>query len=155
MGVPDPELLADLGNIWGGNTLNAGTSSIMGLGGAPAVASDAAIANMNSGASDPFGGNTMGASWLDRNMPSNKQLGDALGALNKSGVGKGAGAAGDRPPMPGQGQSGGVGRPSPQSLTALLQILNQRRDALLQSATGGVGAGAPQGARPTAGLLGF
>jgi hypothetical protein len=110
----------------------------------------------NVGGFDAMAPLTDNSSWLDRNMPSSKQLGDALGALNKAGgTGKGAGGAGERPPMPGQAASGGVGRPTVQSLGPLLQLLNQRRDLLLQSATGGVGAGAPQGAKPTAGLLGF
>ena len=109
----------------------------------------------NVGGFDAMSPLTNNSSWLDRNMPSNKQLGDALGKLGGAGAGKGAGAAGDKPPMPGQAASGGIGRPTVQSLGPLLQLLNARRDALLQSATGGVGAGAPQGAKPTVGLLGF
>ena len=83
---------------------------------------------------------------------------DVAGALGKLGGGGGAAAGkGAGPVMPSTSGGGGagVGRPTAQSLQPLLQMLNQRRDALLQSATGGVGAGAPQGARPTAGLLGF
>ena len=139
-----------------------------GFAAAPAFDAGSALGAMNpgmagfgAGATDVGGFDAMSpltdnSSWLGRNMPSNKQLGDALGALGKGGGGAAAAGKGAGPPMPGAGGGGaGVGRPTVQSLGPLLQLLNARRDALLQSATGGVGAGAPQGAKPTAGLLGF
>jgi hypothetical protein len=108
------------------------------------------------GAFDPMAPLVNNQSWFDRNMPSNQQLGSALGAL-----GKGAGAAGGSkdagPIMPGAGHQAAVGAPGRggQTLDALVQMLAKRREALMASATGGVGAGAPQGAQRTIGLLGM
>ena len=137
----------------GANTVPTGTDYGAALGAMnPGMAGLGAVPNEAFNASQPF---TSGNTALGE--VSNKDLSSAIGKLGGGGAGGGAAAAGKGagPPMPGQAASGGIGRPTAQSLTPLLQILNQRRDQLLQSATGGVGAGAPQGARPTAGLLGF
>ena len=133
------------------NTAPTGTDFGAALGAMnPGMAGMGAVPDEAFNASQPF---TTGNTAL-----GNVSSKDLSGALGKLGGGGGAAAAGKGagPVMPGAGGGGaGVGRPSPQSLATLLQMLNQRRDLLLQSATGGVGAGQAQGARPTAGLLGF
>jgi hypothetical protein len=133
----DPSILGGAGTSMGGGWMAA-----------------PGMADAGYGLPDP----SQAPTWWDRNMPSNEDLSKALKGLGSAGGGGAAAAGkGSGPPMPGQGPSGGVGRPTGMSLTPLLQLLAQRREALMNSATGGVGMGQaqPQGAGRVQGLLGF
>ena len=134
MGVPDPAALGDLWGGWGGGT---GTS----IGGGWSAAPDMASAGY--GLPDAPG-------WWARNIGTinkddvTKALG-SLGAASKdaqSGTGKGAGST----QQAAVGGGAGTGRVAGNTLSPLLQLLMQNRNALLASATAGPGGQArPQG----------
>jgi hypothetical protein len=83
---------------------------------------------------------------------SSAGLSKALGDLGKSTTAGAQGAAAPKPAAPQLGQAP-LGQPrAAASLTPLLQLLAQRRNALMP---GSATSGQPQGAQPTIGLLGF
>jgi hypothetical protein len=103
-------------------------------------------------------GGTVGDDWWTRNfgMNSGASSGDLAKALQGASKGLGTPAGGGAPPMapaPGVGPSGSPRAPS--SLDQLVRLLQQRHEALLNSATGVGQAAQPLPAARTTGLLGF
>jgi hypothetical protein len=99
-----------------------------------------------------------GGDWWDRNfgMNSGASSGDLAKALQGASKGLGTPAGTGAPPMapaPGVGPSGSPRAPS--SLDQLVRLLQQRREALLNSATGVGQAAQPLPAARATGLLGF
>ena len=102
-----------------------------------------------------------GGDWWDRNfgMNSGASSGDfakALQGLGKSTGGAGPAGGGGAPPQAPSPGVGPTGQPhAPSSLDQLVRLLQQRREALLNSATGVGQAAQPLPAARATGLLGF
>lgn len=149
------ETLASLGNLFGGGggssiALSAPQAGDVGWGSGPVMG----IPGDGSGNTfiDSGTWNPVPQSWWERNGSGITQ---ALGQAGKAAGGLPSGWSGQ--PMQGGGGGGATGRPGrPVDLNALLQFLAQRRQQLMQSATGGPGQVAqPQTQPRTMGLLGM
>jgi hypothetical protein len=81
------------------------------------------------------------------------KIASALGDLSKGATPQPGQQLPQPPPVTGSAQSAGVGRPTTPSITALVQMLNARRDEYLKQAMSGHAQPVQRG--ETSGLLGF
>jgi hypothetical protein len=88
-------------------------------------------------------------SWWQRNLPSKDQVAKALGSLGAAKNAAGEKKPAPAPSMPAAIAAAPLGKGST-SLDNIVNMLRQRQQALMASATGGVGA-----VRPGTGLLGM